>query len=180
MHAQDTFATAEKFVEQWAEVELCDRAAKELNERRERWRDPPEWLNPIAARIDAADDFGDVPADARPLIRQSAIMAAAAKDARLKKRTLTNLYSERPTRPTLDRETLDRAALSPYGPVDPEERWSDDWATVWVDKGAGQPFTKDHSLEAERRKVDQLVLGNLLRMNGERGVVARNSDSKTE
>jgi hypothetical protein len=31
----------------------------------------------------------------RPLIRQSAIMAAA-KDSRLKKRTLTNLYNERP------------------------------------------------------------------------------------
>jgi hypothetical protein len=65
-----------------------------LNELRERWLNPPEWIEPLAARIDAADDFSDVPAEARPLIRQSAIMAAAAKDARLKKRTLTNLYNE--------------------------------------------------------------------------------------
>jgi len=47
--------------------------------------------------VDAEDDFADVPEKARPLIRHSAIMARAAKDARLKKRTLTNLYNERPT-----------------------------------------------------------------------------------
>lgn len=64
-------------------------AAKDLNAQRERWLNPPEWLDPIAKRIDAADDFADVPAQARPLIRHSAIMAAAAQDPRLKKRTLT-------------------------------------------------------------------------------------------
>ena len=53
-------------------------AAKDLNERRERWVNPLEWIEPIAQRIDAADDFSDVPKEARPLIRQSAIMAAAA------------------------------------------------------------------------------------------------------
>ena len=45
-------------------------AAKELNEQRERWLNPPEWIHPIAARIDAADDFADVPEEARPLIRE--------------------------------------------------------------------------------------------------------------
>lgn len=37
------------------------------------------------------DNFADVPAEARPLIRRSALMALAAKDPRLKKRTLTSL-----------------------------------------------------------------------------------------
>ena len=52
---------------------------------------------PIAKAVDAADDFADVPTEARELIRHSAIMARAAKDSNLKKRTLTNLYNERPT-----------------------------------------------------------------------------------
>ena len=68
-----------------------------LRRQRARWLNPPEWIEPIAVRIDAEDGFADVPAEARSLIRHSAIMAAAARDARLKKRTLTNLYNERPT-----------------------------------------------------------------------------------
>ena len=143
-------------------------AAKELNERRERWLNPPEWIDPIAERIDAADKFEDVPVEARGLIRQSAIMAAAAKDPRLKKRTLTNLYNERPTWLRLAHETLDRAVLAAYAAVDPSGGWSEDWAAVWVETGAGQPLDKEHPLAAERGRVDQAVLGNLLRMNGER------------
>src|SRR5205085_844914 len=54
-------------------------AAKALDEQRERWLNPPEWVEPLAARIDAADDFADVPPDARPLVRRSAILAAAAQ-----------------------------------------------------------------------------------------------------
>jgi hypothetical protein len=67
-----------------------------------------------------------------------AIMAAAAKDARLKKRTLTNLYNERPTWLKFAHETLDRAVLAAYAAVDPEGQWSEDWAAVWIDAGAGQ------------------------------------------
>lgn len=140
-------------------------AAKELNELRERWLNPPEWIEPLAARIDAADDFSDVPAEARPLIRQSAIMAAAAKDARLKNRTLTKLYNERPTWLKLAHEKLDRAVLAAYASVDPEGKWDEEWASVWVDTGAGQPLPAEHPLAARRAEVDQLVLGNLLRMN---------------
>ena len=62
--------------------------------------------------MDAADTFTDVPAEARGLIRQSVIMAAAAKDSRLKKRTLTNLYNERPQWLKLAHEKLDRAVLA--------------------------------------------------------------------
>jgi len=119
----------------------------------------------VAAKVDAADRFVDVPESARPLIRQSAIMAAAAKDARLKKRTLTNLYNERPTWLKLAHETLDRAVLAAYAAVDPEGHWSEDWATVWVDTGAGQKPPADSPLAVERARVDQAVLGNLLRMN---------------
>lgn len=140
-------------------------AAKALDEQRERWLNPPEWIEPLAAKVDAADDFADVPADARPLIRRSAIMAAAAKDARLKKRTLTNLYNERPTWLKLAHDQLDRAVLAAYASVDPGGGWQEDWAEVWVDTGAGQPLPTDHPLRDKRAEIDQRVLAELLRLN---------------
>ena len=116
-------------------------------------------------RVDAADSFSDVPESARPLLRHSAIMALAAKDSRLKKRTLTNLYNERPTWFQLAHETLDRAVRACYAATDPEGGWQEDWAKVWTETGAGQPLPKDHPLAAERRTLDQSVLSNLLRVN---------------
>jgi hypothetical protein len=139
-----------------------------LDDKRERWLNPPEWLDPIAARIDAADGFADVPADARPLVRRSAIMAAAAKDSRLKNRTLTKLYNERPTWLRLAHEQLDRAVLAAYAATDPAGGWQEDWAAVWVDTGAGQPLPADHPMAEQRRQVDAAVLAALLRLNGER------------
>jgi hypothetical protein len=140
-------------------------AARDLDEKRERWLNPPEWIEQVAANVDAADRFEDVPESARPLIRQSAIMAAAAEDARLKKRTLTNLYNERPTWLKLAHETLDRSVLAAYAAVDPQGNWSEDWAAVWVETGAGQKPPADSPQAAERTRVDQAVLGNLLRLN---------------
>ena len=145
-------------------------AACELNELRERWLNPPEWIGPLAAAIDAGDDFADVPPEARPLIRESAIMAAAAQDPQLKKRTLTNLYNERPTWLRLAHERLDRAVLAAYAAVDPAGEWAEDWAQIWIDTGAGQPLPDAHPLAARRRDLDQRVLSNLLRLNLERGL----------
>jgi hypothetical protein len=140
-------------------------AAKTLNDQRERWLNPPEWLDPIAARIDETDDFSDVPAEARPLLRHSAIMAAAAKDPRLKKRTLTNLYNERPTWLKVAHLELDKAVLAAYAATDPAGNWAEDWADVWFDTGAGQPLPSNHPLTSKRAEVDKKVLENLLRLN---------------
>lgn len=151
-----------------AEFEICQQianAARELNEQRERWLNPPEWIEPLAAAVDAEDDFADVPEEARPLIRESAIMARAAKDANLKKRTLTNLYNERPTWLRLAHDKLDRAVLAAYAGVDPNGEWSEDWAEIWTETGAGQPLSEDHELYEHRQEIDQEVLANLLRMN---------------
>ena len=114
-------------------------AARTLDEQRRRWVNPPEWIEPIAAAVDAEDDFADVPEEARALIRHSAIMAAAAKDGRLKKRTLTNLYNQRPTWLRLAYRELDPGVLAAYAAV--------------------------HPLAARRAEVDQTVLGDLLRLN---------------
>ena len=94
-------------------------AAKELNDLRERWLNPPELLEPLARILDAQDDFSDVPAEARPLIRHSALMAEAAKSPNLEKRTLTNLYNVRPTWLKRAHEKLDRAVLAAYAHIDP-------------------------------------------------------------
>ncbi len=162
----------------WAAISA---AARELDAQRERWLNPPEWVAEIAAGVDAADDFADVAAvsgeEARQLIRQSAIDAAAARDPRLKKRTLTNLYNERPTWLKLAHERLDRAVLAAYAAVDPEGGWDPDWARVWVETGAGgerQQSGKaakqqiEAGAEGERGEVEERVLGALLRLNGER------------
>jgi hypothetical protein len=92
-------------------------------------------------------------------------MARAAQDSRLKKRTLTNLYNERPTWLKLAHRKLDQAVLAAYAAIDPEGGWSPDWAEVWQDSGAGQPLPEGHPLAARRAEVDQAVLANLLRLN---------------
>ena len=92
-------------------------------------------------------------------------MAAAANDPRLKKRTLTNLYDERPQWLKLAHEKLDRTVLAAYAATDSQGNWSEDWAQVWTETGAGQPLPENHPLAAERKRVDQLVLANLLRLN---------------
>lgn len=144
-------------------------AARDLDTSRERWLNPPEWIEPIAAGVDAEDSFEDVARvsgeQARTLIRESAIQAAAAKDPKLKKRTLTNLYNERPTWLRLAHERLDRAVLAAYAAIDPEGEWSQDWAEVWIETGAGQPLPEGHAIAERRAEVDERVLGNLLRLN---------------
>jgi hypothetical protein len=104
-----------------------------------------------------ADDFADVPAAARELVKRSAVMAMAAKDARLKKRTLTNLSNDRPEWLKIAHEKLDRAVIGAYALVDPEGEWEEDWA-----EGMQGAMTE------KRKEVEGNVLGNLLRMNGER------------
>src|SRR6267142_7172750 len=103
--------------------------------------------------------------EARPLLRHSAIMAVAAKDPRLKKRTLTNLYNERPTWLKVAHLELDKAVLAAYAATDPAGNWAEDWADVWFDTGAGQPLPANHPLAAKRAEVDRKVLENLLRLN---------------
>ncbi|MFG0284375.1 MAG: class I SAM-dependent DNA methyltransferase [Phycisphaerales bacterium JB039] len=155
-----------------AEWQAISDAARELDVQRERWLNPPEWVSAIAAKVDAADDFGDVAQvsgeEARRLIRQSAIDAASAKDPRLKKRTLTNLYNERPTWLRLAHRKLDEAVLAAYALVDPAGGWDPAWAEVFEETGAGRPLPEGHALAEERARVEQAILGNLLRMNGER------------
>ena len=147
-------------------------AARELDAQRERWLNPPAWVEAIAAQVDAADDFSDVAQvsgeEARRLIRQSAIDAAAAHDPRLKKRTLTNLYNERPTWLRLAHKKLDQAVLTAYRAVDPPGGWDPAWAEVFEETGAGHPLPGNHPRADERTGPEQSILAALLRINTER------------
>ncbi len=151
--------------------EAISTGASELDTQRERWLNPPEWVKPIEDKIDRFDTFDDVAEvsgeEARRLIRQSAIDAACAADKRLKKRTLTNLYNERPAWLAMAHEKLDRAVIAAYASVDPDGNWDPDWAEVFKATGAGQPTT-DEAEAAKREEVEQKILANLLRLNQER------------
>ncbi len=146
-------------------VQAIAAAAARLDEQRRRWLNPPQWLAPIERNVDAADDFADVPAGARPLIRQSAIDAMAAADENLRRRTLTNLYNERPTWLKLAHRDLDRAVLAAYRAVDPEGAWEEGFAEAWFEAGAARPAAEG---DAARADADRAVLADLLRLNGER------------
>jgi hypothetical protein len=95
-------------------------------------------------------------------------MAEAAKSPLLKKRTLTNLYNQRPTWLQLAHEKLDRATLAAYAAIDPEGHWSEDWAALYTDTGAGTPLPADHPQHPTRLATDQKILTNLLRLNHQR------------
>ena len=123
--------------------------------------------------MDAEDDFADVPEKARALIRHSAIMARAATDAKLKRRTLTSLYNERPTWLKLAHRELDAAVLAAHAATDPAGDWREDRADVCFDTGAGQPLPEAHPLADPRADTDQNVLANLLRMNLARAEAAQ-------
>ena len=100
-------------------------AAEELNELRERWLNPPEWTvekllefpgtkgGPWdryihAATVDAKTSIGTV---RYPRLEPKDADCAA----RLKKRTLTNLYNERPAWLDLAHKKLDAAVAAAYG-----------------------------------------------------------------
>lgn len=75
------------------------------------------------------------------------------------------MYDTQPQSSRNPHEQLDRAVLAAYAATDPEGGWSEDWAKVWVETGAGQSLPDDHNLVELRKETDQLVLANLLRMN---------------
>ena len=80
-------------------------AARELDEKRRLWLNPPEWVR-------------EVP-DVIPSLPPRLLPVDEHAEQELKKRTLTNLYNERPTWLANLHQTLDAAVCAAYGwPVD--------------------------------------------------------------
>lgn len=78
-------------------------AARALVEARDRWLNPPEWVNWERSSEETAAGF-----PARPV-------AKPGHEAALKKRTLTNLYNERPAWLDMLHRALDEAVATAYG-----------------------------------------------------------------
>ena len=81
-------------------------AAKRLNELRENWLNPPEWVDWVITPEEETAGFPKRP------------VAKPGKEAELKKRTLTNLYNQRPAWLDNAHRALDAAVAAAYG-------WSD-------------------------------------------------------
>ncbi len=105
--------------------ETISAAARELNDLRERWLNPPEWtqtqtltfpgsaVGPWARYIDpkTVDPKTGIGTVRYPRLEPRDADCAA----RLKKRTLTNLYNERPSWLAFAHEKLDAAVAAAYG-----------------------------------------------------------------
>lgn len=83
-------------------------AARELDSLRERWLNPPEWTERVPEVVGGYPDR---------------IVAKAGCEAKLKRRTLTKLYNERPAWLEHAHQALDEAVAAAYGwewPLDDE------------------------------------------------------------
>jgi hypothetical protein len=89
------------------------RAAKRLNDLRERWLNPPEWTERVAEVIPLGMTESPYPNRILPRANLDAADVAA-----LKKRTLTNLYNERPAWLADAHAALDASVAGAYGWAD--------------------------------------------------------------
>ena len=125
-HGQDAHATQEAHPAQAVHAAIAA-AAKELNALRENWLNPPEWTRtetlefpgtvggPWDRYIDPAtvEDRGAFKVGT---VRYPRLVPRDADSAaKLKKRTLTNLYNERPAWLAACHEKLDAAVAAAYG-----------------------------------------------------------------
>jgi len=77
-------------------------AARRLNELRENWLNPAEWVDWVITPEEEKAGFPRRP------------VAKPGHEAELKKRTLTNLYNARPTWLNLAHQALDKAVAAAY------------------------------------------------------------------
>lgn len=87
-------------------IDAISAAAIRLNELRENWLNPAEWVDWV---ITSEEEKANYPKRA---------VAKAGHEAELKKRTLTNLYNQRPTWLDNAHKTLDIAVANAYGWAD--------------------------------------------------------------
>ena len=89
-------------------------AARKLNQLRENWLNPPEWVDWVITPEEEKAGFPKRP------------VAKPGHEADLKKRTLTNLYNARPAWLNLAHEQLDKAVAAAYGWTDYTVNMPDD------------------------------------------------------
>ena len=92
------------------------RAAKRLVDLRNAWLNPPEWTERVPEVVPLGMDHSPYP---------DRIVAKPGFEKDLAKRTLTNLYNQRPTWLAQAHDTLDAAVAAAYG-------WAD-WTAAMAD-----------------------------------------------
>lgn len=97
--------------------ETIARAAKRLNDLRERWLNPPEWVRREPEVVPLG--MGHSPYPDRILPREGF-------EKQLALRTLTKLYNERPAWLAQAHEVLDVAVAAAYGWSDYTPQWPDE------------------------------------------------------
>jgi len=144
-------------------------AAKELNELRERWLNPPEWTverilefpgsanGPWARYIHKPDKNGIGTVRYPRLEPRDADCAA-----RLKKRTLTNLYNERPAWLDLAHQKLDAAVAAAYGwPADlTDEQILENLLALNLERAAEeakQASGKEREKTTREKRADEMI-----------------------
>jgi type II restriction/modification system DNA methylase subunit YeeA len=105
-----------------ARVEAIAEAARELDRLRSNWLNPPEWTREEVLEFRGSSDgpwarfVQDPDQSGVGTVRYPRIVPKDAEcAAKLKARTLTNLYNERPTWLALAHEKLDAAVFAAYG-----------------------------------------------------------------
>ncbi len=116
------------------------RAAKKLNDLREAWLNPPEWTDRLREVVPLGMTHSPYP---------DRIVAKSGFEKELAKRTLTNLYNQRPAWLNAAHEALDAAVAAAYG---------------WTDYTPAMP--------------DEEILKRLLALNLARAAGADNSGKK--
>ena len=115
----ETFPFPEPIDKQWGAIAA---AAKELDELRNNWLNPPEWTRTEMLEFPGSIDgpwtryIEDSDENGIGTVRYPRIVPKDEECAKkLKKRTLTNLYNERPTWLDLAHRKLDAAVFTAYG-----------------------------------------------------------------
>ena len=113
--------------EQCKHRDAIGEAARELDEKRRLWLNPPEWVREVP------DVIPSLPPRLLPVDDEAA--------SRLKKRTLTNLYNERPTWLDNFHKSLDAAVFAAYGwpPDITEEQILERLLTLNLKRAAATP-----------------------------------------
>jgi hypothetical protein len=171
--------------------------AKELNELRERWLNPPEWTEtrtlefPGSATGPWSRYVDPKTVDAKTGVGTVRYPRLEPRDAdcvaKLKRRTLTNLYNERPAWLELAHKKLDMAVACAYG-------WNDfaqilehtDEACIYnFEDGTLIQLDTDaeghaEAMEKFRRDFDEKILERLLALNLERAEEEAKADKVTK
>ena len=104
-----------------AQANRIAEAAARLNTLRENWLNPPEWTQRVPEVVPLGMGHSPYPDRVVPKPGLSAADAAA-----LQKRTLTNLYNQRPAWLAMAHEALDAAVAAAYGWTDYTPHMTDD------------------------------------------------------